>query len=44
MLEVYAGRLSGVLPARKVARYLQIERKIRAAINYGVAAEVPLVN
>ncbi len=44
MLEVYAGRLAGVLPPRKVARYLQIERKIRAAINYGVAAEVPLVN
>ncbi len=44
MLEVYAGRLAGVLPPRKVARYLQIERKIRAAINYAVAAEVPLVN
>ncbi len=44
MLEVYAARLAGVLPARKVARYLQIERKIRAAINYVVAAEVPLVN
>ena len=44
MLEVYAGRLAGVLPPRKVARYLQIERKIRAAINYGLAANVPLVN
>ena len=39
MLEAYAARLAGVLPARKVARYLQIERKLRAVINYGVAAE-----
>ena len=43
MLEVYAARLAGVLPARKVARYLQIESKIRAAIRFNIAAKVPLV-
>ena len=44
VLEVNAGRLAGVLPATKVARYLQIERKIRAAVNFELAAKVPLVN
>ncbi len=43
MLEAYAARLAGVLPARKVARYLQIESKIRAAIRFNIAAKVPLV-
>ncbi len=36
-------RLAKVLPAKKVARYLQIENKIRALIRFGLAAEVPLV-
>jgi hypothetical protein len=31
------------LPAKKAARYLQIENKIRAAINYELAANVPLI-
>ena len=44
VLEVNAGRLAGVLPVTKVARYLQIEHKIRAALNYELAAKVPLVN
>jgi hypothetical protein len=39
----YAAKLSGVLPARLVARYLQIENKIRAAIRYDLAEEIPLV-
>jgi hypothetical protein len=39
----YAPKLSTVLPARKVARYLQIENKIRAVINYDLVAGVPLV-
>jgi hypothetical protein len=30
-------------PARKVARCLQIENKIRAVIEYDLAATVPLV-
>lgn len=36
-------QLAKVLPAKKVARYLQIENKIRALIRFGLAAEVPLV-
>ena len=41
--KTYAARLSGVLPAKKVARYLQIENKIRAALRYELAAGIPLV-
>ena len=38
----YAEKLEGVIPERKVARYIQIENKIRAAV-YGVLAEqIPL--
>ena len=43
MRKTYAARLNGVLPAMKVARYLQIENKIRAAIRYELAAGIPLV-
>ena len=39
----YAPKLGKVLPVRKVARYLQIENKIRAVIKYDLAAGVPLV-
>jgi hypothetical protein len=39
----YAPKLSKVLPARKVARYLQIENKIRAVVKYELATGVPLV-
>ena len=39
----YAPRLSKVLPARRVARYLQIENKIRAILNYDLVTGVPLV-
>ena len=35
--------VESVLPAVKVARYLQIESKIRAIENYGIASVVPLV-
>ncbi len=41
--ESYVPKLSKVLPAMKVARYLQIENKIRALIKYNLAAEIPLV-
>ena len=40
----YAQKLSKVLPPKKVLRYLQIENKIRAVINYELAAEIPLVD
>jgi len=35
-------KLRKVLPEKKVARYLQIENKIRAAVKYELAAQVPL--
>ena len=43
MRKSYAAKLKGVIPARKVARYLQIENKIRAALRYELAAGIPLV-
>jgi hypothetical protein len=39
----YVPKLNKVLPPRKVARYLQIENKIRAAVKYELAGGVPLV-
>jgi hypothetical protein len=39
----YAPKLSKALPVKKVARYLQIENKIRALIRYDLAQGVPLV-
>jgi predicted outer membrane protein len=39
----YAPKLGKVLPVRKVARYLQIENKIRAVVKYDLAQGVPLV-
>ena len=38
----YAPKLSKVLPAIKVARYLQIENKIRAVVKYDLTQGVPL--
>ena len=39
----FAPKLSKVLPVKKVARYLQIENKIRAVVRYDIAQGVPLV-
>ena len=36
-------KLGKALPATKVARYLQLENKIRAIVNYDAAAKIPLV-
>ena len=36
-------KLGKVLPAKKVARYLQIENKIRAVLKYELAANIPVV-
>jgi hypothetical protein len=41
--KLFAPRLYKALPAVKVARYLQIENKIRAALRYELASAVPLV-
>ena len=39
----FAPKLSKALPSIKVARYLQIENKIRAVVKYDLAQGVPLV-
>lgn len=43
MRKSFATRLNRVLPAKKTARYLQIENKIRAAQRFELAAGIPLV-
>lgn len=43
MTKSYAAKLNKILPATKVARYLQIENKIRSVIRYEVASQIPLV-
>jgi hypothetical protein len=43
LARTYAAKLDQVLPYKKVARYLQIERKIRAALRYELADGIPLV-
>ena len=40
----YAAKMEKVLPATKVARYLQIENKIRAIVKFELAAQIPLVS
>ena len=39
----YVPKLEKVLPGVKVARYIQIENKIRAVGKYELAAQIPLV-
>ena len=39
----FAAKAMTALPATKAARYIQIENKIRAAIRYQLAANIPLV-
>ena len=43
MKAAYVPKLGKVLPQMKVARYLQIENKIRALVKYELAGGVPLV-
>ena len=40
----HAEQLGRVLPATKVARYVQMENKIRAAVRYGLARGIPLAH
>lgn len=40
--KTYAGRLSTVLPGRKVARYIQLESRIRTVIRFELAQVFPL--
>jgi len=39
----YAAKVQKVLPGAKAARYLQLENKMRAVIQYEIAAAIPLV-
>lgn len=39
----YTPKLEQVLPGAKVARYLQIENKIRAIVKYELVDNIPLV-
>src|SRR5512139_3344146 len=39
----YVAKLNGVIPATKIARYLQVENKVRALVNFDLAAEIPFV-
>jgi hypothetical protein len=41
--ESFVPKLSKVLPPKKVARYLQVENKVRAVVKYELAGEIPLV-
>lgn len=40
----YAAKLGKTLPATKVARYLQLENKIRSIVKFELAAQIPLVS
>ena len=39
----FVPKIMAALPATKAARYIQIENKIRAAVRYELAANIPLV-
>jgi hypothetical protein len=39
----YAGKFEKVMPAKKVARYYQIENKLDIAVQYEAATSIPLV-
>jgi hypothetical protein len=41
--QAYVPRFRKVLREKQVARYYQLENKVQAAVNYELAAEIPLV-
>jgi hypothetical protein len=41
--EKYLPRFEKVLPMTKVARYYQIENKVRAVVDYDISSQIPLV-
>ena len=43
LMESYLPKFRAVLPERKVARYYQIEQKIRAMLDYELASQIPLI-
>jgi len=44
LVRSYVPKLEKALPECKVARYIQIETKIRAVIRYELASQIPLVD
>ena len=42
LMQTYTPKFRKVLPEIKVARYWQVENKIRAVVNYELAYEIPL--
>ena len=43
LLQRYVPRFQRVLPPRKVARFYQVENKIRAMVDYELARDIPLL-
>ena len=43
LMRSYVPKLEKALPEMKVARYIQIESKIRALVRYDLASQIPLV-
>jgi hypothetical protein len=43
LLQSYQPRFSAVLPPLKVARYYQVENKIRAVLSYELAKSIPMM-
>lgn len=41
--KTYVAKLTGVIPPTKIARYIQVENKVRALVNYELAAGIPFV-
>jgi hypothetical protein len=41
--KTYVAKLAGVIPPIKIARYVQIENKVRALVNADLAAGIPFV-
>ncbi len=43
LMKSFLSKFRKVLPEKKVARYYQLENKIDAVVNYGLARQIPLV-
>jgi len=43
LMKSFLPKFRKVLPEKKVARYYQLENKIDAVVNYGLARQIPLV-
>ncbi|MBW2238635.1 MAG: hypothetical protein JRD87_07665 [Deltaproteobacteria bacterium] len=43
LMKSFLPKFRKVLPEKKVARYYQLENKIDAVVNYGLAKQIPLV-